>query len=85
MQTRISTVLTNNMQPFSELREKHRVAYEGLPEWVRREPTQEDFRGRGTGMGARATWALLRIALRNIVAHNCLLIERITAEGRDEA
>ena len=73
------------MQHCSALREKHRVAYENLPEWVRREPSQEDFRARGMGMGRRATWALLRIALRNIVAHNCLLIERITAEGRDEA
>jgi hypothetical protein len=66
----------------SELRQKHRDAYDSIPEWVRREPTPEQFREGGV-LGP--TWAIYRIAVRNVMATNCLLIERITDVGRDEA
>lgn len=68
----------------AQLRQKHKNAYDSLPEWLRREPTAEQFR-QGSGGGNVVVWALVKVSLRNVMATNCLLIERITTEGRDEA
>ena len=67
----------------SELRQKQKAAFYSLPQWFREEPA-EVFRfphKRNRGI----QFALWLTHLRNVMATNCLLIERITVEGRDEA